>query len=46
MKNSAVAEHAWENHHPIRHQCWIEPEDKGNYCWKEAVHTQMTPTDT
>ena len=47
MEKSAVAEHAWENHHPID---WEETTvlDHGRgqeLLLKEALHIQMTPSD-
>ena len=47
MKKSAVAEHAWENHHPID---WEETTvlDRGRgqeLLLKEALHIQMTPSE-
>ena len=47
MEKSAVAEHAWENHHPID---WEETTvlDRGRgqkLLLKEALHIQMTPSE-
>ena len=47
MEKSAVAEHAWENHHPID---WKETTvlDHGRgqeLLVKEALHIQMTPSE-
>ena len=47
MEKSAVAEHAWENHHPID---WEETTvlDHGRgqeLLLKEALHIQMTPLE-
>ena len=47
MEKSAVAEHAWENHHPID---WEETTvlDHGRgqeLLLKEALHILMTPSD-
>ena len=47
MENSAVAEHAWEHHHPIH---WEETTglDHGRgqeLLVKEALHIQMTPVE-
>ena len=47
MEKLAVAEHAWENHHPID---WEETTvlDHGRrqeLLAKEALHIQMTPTE-
>ena len=47
-EKSALAEHAWENHHPIR---WEETSivDRarrhGELLLKEALHIQMTPAE-
>ena len=47
MEKSAVAEHAWENHHPM---CWEETtvvdHGKGQELFvKEALHIQMTASE-
>ena len=47
MEKSAVAEHAWENHHSID---WEETTvlDRGRgqeLLLKEALHIQMTPSE-
>ena len=47
MEKSAVAEHEWENHHPID---WEETTvlDRGRgqeLLLKEALHIQMTPSE-
>ena len=47
MEKSAIAEHAWENHHPLH---WEETTvlDHGRgqeLLVKEALHNQMTPSD-
>ena len=47
MEKSAVAEHAWENHHPIH---WEETTvlDHGRgqeLLVKEVLHIEMTPTE-
>ena len=47
MEKSAVAEHAWEHHHPIH---WEETTvlDHGRgqeLLVKEALHIQMTPVE-
>ena len=47
-EKSALAEHAWENHHPIR---WEETSvvdrarRQGELLLKEALHIQMTPAE-
>ena len=44
MENLAVAEHGWENHHPIH---WEETIvlDHGREQELEALHIQITPSE-
>ena len=47
MEKSAVAEHAWENHHPIHwEETTMQNHGRGqDLLVKEALHIQMTPTE-
>ena len=47
MEKSAVAEHAWEHHHPIHlEETTILDHDRGQELLvKEALHIQMTPVE-
>ena len=47
MEKSAVAEHAWENHHPIHWEETTMPyHGRGQELLvKEALHIQMTPSE-
>ena len=46
MEKSAVAEHAWENHHPIHWETTMQDYGRGQELLvKEALHIQMTPTE-
>ena len=47
MEKSAVAEHAWENHHPIQwEETTVLDHGKGQELLvKEALHIQMTPAE-
>ena len=46
-EKSAVAEHAWENHHPIDlEETTVLDHSRGQKLLvKEALHIQMTPTE-
>ena len=47
MEKSAVAEHAWENHHPINwEETTVLDHGRGQELFvKEALHIQMTPSE-
>ena len=46
MEKSAVAEHAWEHHHPIHwEETTILDHGRGQLLVKEALHIQMTPVE-
>ena len=47
MEKSAVAEHVWENHHPIdwKETTVLDHGRRQELLVKEALHIQMTPSD-
>ena len=45
MEKSAVAEHAWENHHPIDWEETTVLDDSRGQELLEALHIQMTPSE-
>ena len=46
MEKSAVAEHAWEHHHPIHwEETTVLDHGRGQELLKEALHIQMTPVE-
>ena len=47
MEKSAIAEHAWENHHPIHcEETTVLDHSRGQELLaKEALHIQMTPAE-
>ena len=47
MEKSAVAEHAWENHHPINwEESTVLDHDRGQELLvNEVLHIQMTPSE-
>ena len=47
MEKSAIAEHAWENHHPINwEKTTVLDHGRGQELLvKEALHIQMTPSE-
>ena len=47
MEKSAIAEHAWENHHPINwEETTVLDRSRGQeLLLKEALHIQMTPSE-
>ena len=46
MEKSAVAEHAWEHHHPIHwEETTVLDHGRGQLLVKEALHIQMTPVE-
>ena len=44
-EKSAVAEHVWENHHPIHWEITMLDHGRGQLLVKEALHIQMTPSE-